>query len=64
MSYKMWASWNINICTEWASDTALAEAEKEIQEFIEWLTSFEYFELTSDIINWDKTYRLRSVNNK
>jgi len=61
---KLWTTWNIQIAIDWASETVLAETEKEIQVFIEWLTGFEYFEFNTDIIHWDKNFRLRSVNNK
>jgi len=61
---KLWTTWSIDIVIDWASEIVLAETEKEIQEFIEWLTGFEYFELNIDKINWDKNFRLRSINNK
>ena len=64
MKYKMWETFNINICIDWASDVAKAELEKEIEWFIEWLSWFEYFELNIDKIHWDKTFNLRSVNLK
>ncbi len=61
---KMWTEYRINICTDWASDVAMWELEKEIEEFITWLTSFQYFELVIDKINEDRTFNLRSINNK
>jgi len=63
MQYKMWTTYNINICLDWASDDAKAELEKEIQGFIEWLTWFKYYELNIDQIHWDRNFNLRSVNN-
>lgn len=64
MKYSIWTDWNIEICIDGSSDAALSELEKEIIDFIEWLSAFEYFEQNIDKINWNISYRLRSINNK
>ena len=61
--YVMWKLWSIEICVDYASDNELAQLEKKIQDFIYSMNEFQYFEYISDIINWNITYRLRSVNN-
>lgn len=59
---ERWASYSINIAIDWASDAAMVDLEKEIEKFIEWLSSFEYYELNIDKIHWDRNFNLRSVN--
>lgn len=62
--YKLWTTYNINICIDWASDIAKKELKQEIEEFINGLCVFEYFELNLDKINWDRNYNLRYISDE
>jgi len=53
---------NINILLEWASDIACAELEKEIEEFVEWLISFNHTETIFNFKDKTKLLKLESIN--
>ena len=55
-------TYSINFYINWASEKAIEELEKNIQDFIEEQSAFVYSEYKENKTNWDKTYSLISVS--